>query len=140
MEICFRQYPHFRLQPASGFNLFIVGLQSFMHIATSEWAVETFCMSKQMSLWTKCFHLLVQVAHSFVVVFCHPLRFWASFHNLLLFAWKSFSVQLLFSYACHIIQLDIECTVCCFFLHLLTESHVRQINVLVNVSLKSNRT
>lgn len=90
----------------------------FPYVATSKWAVETFCTSKQMWLWTKCFHLLCAscVFFFFCGCFCVILsRFWSIFHNLLLFAWKPFSVQQFFSSACHIIQLDIECTVCVFF-------------------------
>lgn len=43
-----------------------------------------------------------------------------------------------FSYACHIIQSDIECTVCFFrFFTSTYRAHVRHINVLFDVSFES---
>lgn len=89
LEICIRLYPD--CSPYSWFTKLAEGLICFvlisncsctLYITTYHWAVETFCTSKQMSLWTKCFHIPVQVVHSFAVVFDHPLKV-VGFHNLL---------------------------------------------------------
>lgn len=114
---------------AKGFNMFCV--------ATPKWAVETFCTRKQMSLWTKCFHLPVKVVH-----------FYYSLIYLLLFYGPSSTICLhghhflysSFSYACHIIELEMYVLYFLFFMeHLFKEPHVKPINVLADISFQQKR-
>lgn len=94
------------------------------YVALSKWAVETFCTSKQISVWTKCFHLPMQVVHFFVVVFVILLGFGSAFTTC---SCLSFMSAVSFSWTLSVLY--------CFFLILLREPHVRQINVLVKKSV-----
>lgn len=109
---------------AKGFNMFCV--------ATQKWAVETFCTRKQMSLWTKCFHLPVKVVH-----FYYSLIYFCCFMGHLP---QSVCMDIIFYTAVFLmpaISLSWKCMYCIFLFfmeHLFKEPHVKPVNVLADIS------
>lgn len=73
---------------------------------TSKWAAEHFFA------WSrKCQSVLIL----FHASSCHHVRFWFSYHNLLLFACVILCTSFSRAYACHIIIITVHCEVCVLF-------------------------
>lgn len=130
------QFVH-KAKLAKGFNMFCADIH-MSFVATSKWAVETFCTRKQMSLWTKCFHLPVQAVH-FCGCFCHPQKFIGHLpqpvlhghHCLNSSFFRMPAISLSWTFDCIVLFV-------CFFEHFLKVPHVKPINVLADNPFKQN--